>query len=162
MATTMWKHAGKTLLALAVAVGCAHRNYIPGTTVADSEDHRKIIERVEEYRQRLLEKNVEGLLILASDRYFEDSGTPRADDDYGYDGLKHVLTTRLARLRSLRYEIQYRNIRLAGNRAEVEVFLNGAFELASDTGERYRRVSDFHRFVLERTDSEKWKFLSGM
>jgi hypothetical protein len=50
-------------------------------------------------------------------------------------------------------------------RAEVEAFLNGAFELQGDVGERYRRVNDFHRFVLERSTgggSSKWRFLSGM
>ena len=35
-----------------------------------------------------MERNVDGLLVLASPRYFEDSGTPRSDDDYGYDGLE--------------------------------------------------------------------------
>ncbi len=56
-----------------------------------SEENRKIIETVEQYRRRLMERNVDGLLVLASPTYFEDSGTPRSDDDYGYDGLKQVL-----------------------------------------------------------------------
>lgn len=143
-------------------LGCAHGNKIPGTTVDDSQDNRAIIETIEEYRARLVERNVEGLLVLASERYFEDSGTPRADDDYGYDGLRRVLSSRLSRLRSLRYEIQYRKIKWAKAHVEVEVYLNGAFELASDLGDRYRRVTDVHRFVLERTPKNKWKFLSGM
>jgi hypothetical protein len=143
------------------AAGCAHREYFPGTTILRTEENRKIVEAVEQYRRRLLERNVEGLLILASDKYFEDSGTPRSDDDYGYDGLRHVLRDRLQRVKSLRYDIEYRNIKLYGNRAEVEVFLDGSFELASNSGDRYRRVNDYHRFMLEQ-QSEKWKFLSGM
>jgi len=151
--------------AVAVAVwlaGCGHAPHIPGTTVADTGDNRRVVEVIEEYRQRLLEKNVEGLLVLASPHYFEDAGTPRADDDYGYEGLRKVLQTRLGRVQSLRYEIQYRNMRHNGDKVEVEVFLNGAFELASGTGERYRRVNDFHRFVLERKGQDRWKFMSGM
>jgi hypothetical protein len=141
--------------------GCARAEFYPGTTIVRSEQNRKIIETVEQYRKRLMEHNVDGLLVLASPRYFEDSGTPRSDDDYGIDGLKAVLTTRLDRLKSLRYEIEYRNIRMNGNQAEVEVFLDGSFELGSTLGDRYRRVNDYHRFLLER-QGESWKFLAGM
>jgi hypothetical protein len=149
------------LLAGAAAGGCAHADFYPGTKIARSEQNRRIIETVEQYRKRLLEHNVDGLLVLASPRYFEDSGTPRSDDDYGFDGLKAVLTTRLQRLKSLRYEIEYRNIRMDGDKAEVEVFLDGSFELASTLGDRYRRVNDYHRFLLEK-HGDAWKFLAGM
>jgi hypothetical protein len=149
-------------LALALGTGCAHQEVIPGTTVADSDVNRDIIKTVEQYRAAVEARDIDRLLMLASEHYFEDSGTPRPDDDYGYDGLKQMLTTRLVRVRSLRYRIQYRNIRLDGDRAEVEVFLNGAFELLSESGEKYRPVSDYHRFLLEHTAKDRWKFLSGM
>jgi hypothetical protein len=148
-------------IAAGTIAGCAHQEYFPNSTVPKTEENTKIIETVEQYRRRLIERNIEGLLTLASEKYFEDSGTPRSDDDYGYEGLKQVLVRRLARLRSLRYEIEYRSIKHNGQRVEVEVFLDGSFELAAPGGERYRRVNDFHRFILERSD-EKWKFLSGM
>jgi hypothetical protein len=148
-------------LVFAGAAGCAHREYFPGTTILRTDENRKIIATVEQYRQRLLQRNVEGILALASDKYFEDSGTPRSDDDYGYEGLKQVLQSRLQRLKSLRYDIEYRTIKVYGNRAEVEVFLDGAFELASTSGDRYRRVNDYHHFVLE-SENDRWKFLSGM
>lgn len=144
-----------------MGAGCAHNDFFPGTTIQRSEENRKIVETIEQYRQRLLQRNVDGLLVLASDKYFEDSGTPRSDDDYGYDGLKDVLNNKLKRVKSMRYEIEYRNIKLYGKRAEVEVFLDGSFELAAEAGDRYRRVNDYHRFVLEQSD-DKWKFVSGM
>src|SRR5665213_1268176 len=114
--------AALVLWVLGAAVGCAHHEYFPGTTILRSDENRKIIQTVEEYRQRLLTRNTVGLLALASQKYFEDSGTPRSDDDYGYDGLKKVLEQRLQRVKSLRYEIEYRNIRVTGDQAEVEVF----------------------------------------
>src|SRR5258708_21557567 len=151
----------ETRLGLLVVLGgvllgeaCAHTDYFAGTTIQRSEQNRKIIETVEQYRQRLLARNVDGLLVLASARYFEDSGTPRSDDDYGYDGLRQVLTNQLKRVKSIRYEIEYRNINRTGARAEVEVFLDGSFELAADAGDRYRRVNDYHRFVLEEKGDE--------
>jgi hypothetical protein len=144
------------------SAGCAHQEFFPGSNVVKSEENQKIIETVEQYRRRLIERNIEGLLVLASDKYFEDSGTPRSDDDYGYEGLKQVLMTKISRVKSLRYEIEYRNIKHSGNRAEVEVFLDGSFELAALAGDRYRRVNDFHRFILERSGDDHWKFISGM
>lgn len=150
------------LAPLVLVSGCGHTSYVPGTSVPDSADNRAIVAAVEQYRSRLIEKNVEGLLLLASERYFEDSGTPTAQDDYGYEGLKYVLANRLARLKALRYDIQYRNVEVDGDKAEVEVFLSGAFELIAESGDRYRRVSDYHLFTLERSGKEKWKFISGM
>jgi hypothetical protein len=152
---------GLTLL-FSGLTGCAHQSNLAGTTVSDTSDNRALLEVIEQYRLRLIEKNVEGLLVLASERYFEDSGTPTAEDDYGYDGLKYVLSKSLARLKSVRYDVQYRSVRVEGSRAEVEVYLSGAFELIAESGDRYRRVGDYHRFVLEKNGKEKWKFLSGM
>jgi hypothetical protein len=150
-----------SLLLLGAAAGCAHQDFFPGTTIVRTEENRKIIETVEQYRRRLVERNVEGLLVLASPKYFEDSGTPRSDDDYGFEGLRQVLTTKLKRVKSLRYEIEYRSIRVSGGQAEVHVFLDGSFELAADSGDRYRRVNDYHRFTLEQED-DRWKFVAGM
>jgi hypothetical protein len=161
-------HLRLAMVAVATAViaggaaGCAHHEYFPGTEIVRSEENRKIIETVEEYRRRLMQRNVVGLLALASPKYFEDSGTPRSDDDYGYDGLKTVLEKQLPRVKSLRYDIEYRNIRVTNNEAEVEVFLDGSFEIAApEAGDRYRRVNDYHRFLLAK-EGDEWKFLAGM
>ncbi|HEY4394917.1 MAG TPA: hypothetical protein VGP64_12690 [Polyangia bacterium] len=150
------------VFAAGAAAGCAHTEYFPHTTIAKTDENRRIIETVEEYRTRLMQRNVVGLLALASPRYFEDSGTPRSDDDYGFDGLKKVLETQLPRVKSLRYDIEYRNIRVAGDQAEVEVFLDGSFEItAPEAGDRYRRVNDYHRFLLDK-EGDEWKFIAGM
>jgi hypothetical protein len=160
--STTW--SGLLALALvALAGGCAHENFIPGTTVDRTSDNEEIIRTVEKYRQRLLEKNVDGLLVLASPNYFEDGGTQKADDDYGFEGLRTRLGPLLERVRSIvRYDIQYKKITVSNNRAEVFVFVNGSFELASEMGDRYQRVNDRHKFVLERKGDTGWKFLSGM
>ena len=72
-----------------------------------------------------------------------------------------MLASKLKLVKSLRYEIEYRNINVKGNQAEVEVFLDGSFELAAEGGDRYRRVNDYHRFVLEH-ENDRWKFVRGM
>ena len=155
---------GLTLTLL--GIGCGHGRFLPGTTIPATDENREIIAAIEDYRMRLVQRNVEGLLLLASEKYFEDAGTPQPNDDYGYAGLSTILSTRLQRVESIRYDIQYKKIKFdSDGHAEVEAFLSGAFELQGEAGDRYRRVSDFHRFVLQRaTDggTAKWKFLSGM
>jgi len=167
---------GLALPLLALAAGCAHPQLIPGTNVADTPDNRVVVGVVEKYRERLLAKDIDGILALASPHYFEDSGTPRADDDYGYEGLRAVLDKRLSRVKAMRYEIEYRRLNFSGGcasgqqpcTAEVEVFLDGSFELTSESGDRYRRVNDYAHFMLERVDDAKmpdgfkWLFTSGM
>lgn len=143
-------------------VGCAHDANLPGTTVPDTPANRAILETIENYRTRLVERNVEGLLLLASKNYFEDSGTPQADDDYGYEGLRHILTHRLGRLKSIRYQIRYKAVKVQGKKAHVEVLIDGSFELTAEVGDQYRRISDFHEFVMDEAGDGKWKFVSGM
>jgi hypothetical protein len=67
--------------------GCAHTRFLAGTTIPATDDNLAIIETVERYRGYLVEKNVEMLLLLASQNYSEDGGTPEANDDYGYAKL---------------------------------------------------------------------------
>ena len=86
----------------------------------------------------MLEHNVEGLLVLASQSYFEDSGTPRSDDDYGYEGLRQVLSSKLKLVKSLRYEIEYRNINVRGNQAEVEIREGPERQISGCLGNRQR------------------------
>ena len=118
-----------------LGIGCGHGNFLPGTTIPATDENREIISTIEEYRLRLLEKNVEGLLLLASQKYFEDSGTPQPNDDYGYAGLSTILGSRLQRVQSIRYDIQYKKIKISSDgRAEVEAFLSGAFELQGEAG----------------------------
>ena len=76
--------------------------------------------------------------------------------------MRKVLQQQLPRVKSMRYEIEYRDIRVTGKEAEVEVFLDGSFEIAApEAGDRYRRVNDYHRFLLDK-EGDEWKFLAGM
>lgn len=150
------------LLGGAVLPSCATQEVFPGTTIPRTEENERIIRTIEDYRTRLVNRDPDGLLVLASQSYFEDSGTPRSDDDYGYEGLKQVLRSRLQRLHTIWYDIEYRKISTSGDKAEVEVYLNGSFELATESGDRYRRVADYHHFKLQRDGNDNWKFLAGM
>ncbi len=148
-------------LLLVVASGCAQILTIPGTTVADTKPNRELIEVVEKYRRAMEERDAGVLLSMAHPRYYEDSGTPKGDDDYGYEGLKMVIASRLAALRSLRYNVEYRNVEIHANHAKVDIRYDASFQIATDMGDRWERKQNDKRLDLE-FDGKRWLFTAGM
>ena len=149
------------LIAAALSSGCAHITLIPGTKVADTKANREIIEVCERYRRALEERDPVTLLALAHPNYYEDSGTPKGDDDYGYDGLKEVLSKRLAALKTVRYNIEYRKIEITGRRANVDLRYDASFQLATEMGDRWERKLNDKRIELE-NDGRRWLIIAGM
>lgn len=154
-----------TLLGLPLLAGCATVPTIPGTGVEDTSTNREIIQVCEQYRHAMEERDADTLLNMASPDYYEDSATPKADDDYGYDGLKLVIAKRLAALKSLRYNIRYLRIEVLGSgdrkRALVDIRYDASFQLATELGDRWERKQSDKQFSLE-WNGEKWLFLGGM
>src|SRR2546422_539382 len=124
-----------TALVLAVAPGCIAEQRINGTGVIDTRLNRDVMEVCEKYRHAIEDRDAETLLSMASPAYFEDSGTPKGEDDYGYEGLRQVLNTRLSALKSIRYNIDYRTIEVRGNRAHVDLRYDASFQLATELGD---------------------------
>ncbi|HJZ88601.1 MAG TPA: hypothetical protein VKN99_25685 [Polyangia bacterium] len=140
---------------------CGTTRLIPNTRVPDTSENREVIDVCERYRHALEARDSVTLLALASPKYWEDGGTPKPDDDYGYDGLRHVLADRLARLKSVRYEMEYRTVRIRGNRAEVDVYIDASFQLTTGSGDQYRHFTEYNRLELE-YDGKRWLFTRGM
>ena len=149
------------LLLASMLGGCATLAVIPGTKVADTKLNRELIELCERYRRALEDRDAATLLTLAHPNYYEDSGTPKADDDYGYEGLKEVLNKRLSALRSLRYNIEYRRIEIDAGRAHVEIRYDASFQIATEMGDRWERKQNDKRLELEH-DGKRWLIIAGM
>jgi hypothetical protein len=160
------------LAAVALAAGCAARaSSIPGTKIANDKINRDVIETVESYRIAVEKADAESLFLMASDRYFEDSGTPQGSDDYGYDGLKDVLVGRFMMARDIRYAMRYVSVKRTcaegeptpGCRAHVEVMVDASFTIVDSRGkDRRTDKRDQNELVLELASDGKWKFVSGM
>lgn len=149
------------VVAAAVGGGCATVNVIPGTKVADTKVNREILDVCERYRHAMEERDAVTLLSLAHPNYYEDSGTPKGEDDYGYDGLKDVLSKRLAALKTLRYSIEYRKVSIEGHHALVDIRYDASFQLATEMGDRWERKQNDKRLELE-NDGKRWLFIGGM
>jgi hypothetical protein len=151
--------------------GCAHRpRVIPGTEVADKRINREILQVLEAYRVAVEKGDAEGLFLMASDRYREDSGTPQGADDYGYEGLKDVLVGRFRMARDIRYAMKYVTIERScgddslpqGCVAKVDVMVDASFTIVDARGkDRRADKRDQNQLVLE-WSGERWKFLSGL
>jgi hypothetical protein len=149
-----------TLLVLG-CVGCATVATIPGTKVVDTKANREILEVLERYRHALEERDATTLLSLAHPNYYEDSGTPNGNDDYGYDGLRDVLSKRMSALKTVRYNIEYRRVAIEGRHAQVEIRYDASFQIATEMGDRWERKMNDKRLELE-NDGKRWLIIAGM
>jgi hypothetical protein len=146
---------------LGAVTACATVAVIPGTTVVDNKVNRELVDVCERYRHALEDRDAATLLTMASPSYFEDSGTPKGDDDYGYGGLKLILQKRLGALRTLRYNIEYRKIEVEGSHAKVDIRYDASFQIATEMGDRWERKQNDKRIELE-NDGRRWLIVSGM
>lgn len=150
------------LLPLSASAGCASGKLIPGTRIRDVPRNREVIKVVEKYRRAVESRKVTQLMAMAHPHYYEHSGTPTGSDDYGYKGLLRVIRKRLKQTLSVRCNLKYMRIHWpAKNQAEVEVYISASFQLKTDEGERWHRMTDYNKLVLVK-DKDRWLFIRGM
>ena len=156
-------------LLLALVACSAQVKYVPGTRVPYTDANDSVLKTCEEYRLAVERADVDALMLMAGKQYWEDSGTPSGSDDYGYDGLRNVLLTRLPKASDIRYSVRYVNVRQscagelrAGCRAAVDVMIDASFTITDALGKPKRPDKrDQNELVLE-WDGHRWLFLSGM
>src|ERR1043165_1118741 len=79
-------------------------------------------------------------MLMAHKQYWEDSGTPSGSDDYGVEGLRNVLLTRLQKASDIRYSMRYVAVHQQcktlqpGCRAAVDVLIDASFTIANPLG----------------------------
>jgi len=157
------------LLVVALA-GCAAKvAFVPGTRIPYSDNNKGVLDAVEEYRLAVERGDADGLMLMAHKQYWEDSGTPTGSDDYGYEGLRNVLLTRLQKASDIRYSMRYMEVRQtctkdlhAGCRAAVDVMIDASYTITDVLGKPKRPDKrDQNELVLE-YDGHRWLFISGM
>ena len=159
-----------SVLSIAAFAACAAPvHYVPGTRIPYSKSNDGVLKACEEYRLAVERGDFDALMLMAHKQYWEDSGTPSGSDDYGYDGLRNVLLTRLPKASDIRYSMRYVNVRQsctgdlrAGCRAAVDVLIDASFTITDALGKPKRPDKrDQNELVLE-WDGHRWLFLSGM
>ncbi|HEY5937625.1 MAG TPA: hypothetical protein VIU61_23420 [Kofleriaceae bacterium] len=158
-----------TAAILVSIAACAKQGtYVPGTKIPYSDANKAVLDACETYRRAVEERNVDGLMLMVHPEYWEDSGTPSGSDDYGYEGLRNVLLTRLLKATEIRYSVRYVGVRQQCNdlqpkcRAAVDVLIDASYTVTNAYGKPSRPDKrDQNQLVLE-WDGRRWMFLSGM
>jgi len=145
----------------ALAASACHEKVIPNTEIPDNDENRAIIAFCERYRHAVEDRNVGLLLSLASQRYFDNSGTTTADDDIDREGLERVLTERFKELKAMRYEIKYRNVFESVGVIYVEYTYNMAFQYKMGDKTKWSNRTADNRLELERV-ADGFLILTGM
>ena len=148
------------LAAAAVALlGCSP-SLIPGTRIPDRPDNRAVLDVVGRYKQSAEALDLQAVLALASPEYF-DKTSARGAAPVDYAGLQRSLSEKFNRLKALKMEITIKDIRVQGDRAEVDYFLVMHFSVDLPNKEKWFPESDDQRMALARVNGE-WKVTSGL
>lgn len=158
-----------SVLLLAFTACAAQVKYVPGTKVPYSPNNDSVLKAVEDYRLAVERADVDALMLMADKQYWEDSGTPSGSDDYGYDGLRNVLLTRLPRASEIRYTMRYMNVKQScpGELkpdcfASVDVLIDASFTITDAFGKAKRPDKRDQNQLVLKWDGHRWLFMSGM
>jgi hypothetical protein len=150
------------LLVLSLGLSACGTKNIPNTYVEDTDDNQEVVQFVERYRKAVETRDVTTLRSMASERYFDDMGTPNGDDDVDYDALMVGLSRIAREIRDARYQISYRGVTYtARERVLVDLLYTGWFKVETPEGPQWRRRLEPHRIVLAREDGA-YRIISGM
>ena len=164
-------HMKRLFLIAAISFGaCAHQvTYVAGTRVPYSDMNKSVLDSCEEYRLAVERGDADALMLMAHKQYWEDSGTPSGSDDYGYDGLRNVLMTRLAKATDIRYTVRYLAVAQQcsgalqpGCRATVDVMIDASFTIPNVQGKPSRPDKRDQNQLLLEWNGKRWMFLAGM
>src|SRR5689334_14147940 len=156
------------LVVLCALVGCGAKvTYVAGTRIPYSEANDSVLKAVEEYRLAVERGDADGLMLMAAKDYWEDSGPPTGSDDYGYEGLRNVLLTRLQKASDIRYSMRYMHVSPSCKdlhpccKASVEVLIEAPFTIQDVLGTPNRPDKRDQNERALAWDAHRWLFLSG-
>jgi hypothetical protein len=148
------------LLALAALAACTH-NTIPGTNVPDEPQNRAILQVLANYKQAMEARDADALLSLAAPGYFDKGDPNRPADPHDLAGLRKTVPRDFSGVRALKLDIDIRNLKVEGDRAQVDYFGVMRYAVALPTGEKWFTESDDQRMKFVKIDGD-WKISSGM
>jgi hypothetical protein len=150
-------------LGAASLTGCVKPKLIPNTKIKDTDANREVLKVVVQYQRAMEERDAPKVLSLVHPTYQDNAGTPEATDDRDYEGVKKLLAMHLRQTSKVRYRIEFLDLRISNNEADVYAYIDATFVYEPGGGAlpRWRRMADHHRFHLVKEGS-RWLFASGL
>src|SRR6059058_4205443 len=109
------------LLALAALAACSH-NTIPGTNVSDDPQNRAVLQVLASYKEAMEARDANALLSLAAPGYFDKGDPARPSEAHDLEGLRKSVPRDFNGVRALKLDIDIRNLKIEGDRAQVDFF----------------------------------------
>jgi hypothetical protein len=151
------------LLAALSLAGCAPK-LIPGTDIVDSDESREVIDLMASYTSALEARDIDRILGLVSDSFFETSGTAEGEDDFDKAGLEEKLKTWSTATKGVRSRVQVKKISFEGEQARVAYFFDVSYQVPADGPDGklvWKNESDAKEMTLRR-ESGAWRIVSGI
>ena len=148
------------LLGLAALAACSH-NTIPGTSVRDDPQNRAVLQVLANYKEAMEARDANALISLAAPGYFDKGDPARPGDAHDLEGLRKSVPRDFKGVRALKLDIDIRNLKIEGDRAQVDFFGVMRYAVAVPNGEKWFTESDDQRMKFVRIGNE-WKIASGM
>ena len=151
------------LLATALLATACGPKLIPGLDIelADTPDHRALLTIMGKYRQAYEAKDIDALTALASEKYYEDLGTPETEDDYNFEGLKSHFAEHFKQVRDLQLNINLKDVRIDGEKAHMDYHYVTRYLVKLPSGERWQVTDELNRLELVK-EGQDWKVISGL
>ncbi len=145
-----------------LAMGCGPR-LIPNIEIElkDTPDNRELLQIMEKFRQAYENLDIDALVALASDKFYEDSGTADTSDDYNKDGLRAHFTEHFKMIKKCNLEIDLKEVKVEGDKAIIDYRYVVRYLMALPVGEKWQLTDEVNEMELAR-EKGKWMITSGM
>ena len=149
------------LLAGLLAFGCSAKR-IPGIAIdlEDNPDNRALLHVLDSYRSAFEHRDVDALVGMASERFYEDLGTPETTDDYDFAGLKTHFVKHFKQLKTIQLTVSLKNVKVADDKAQIDYRYVTRYLMDLPAGESWKVTDEINRMELVR-EEKTWKVLNG-
>lgn len=152
------------LTALAASSACKP-DLIPGTSVEDTEENRKVLEFLTRYQAAMQNRSAEDVATLCAADYHEDNGNADPADDYNLDGLRGKLKEHFAKTKALTLEVYVQIV----DRSETDVVAvayryNTRALVGFPSGDKWLTATEVNKIKLRPVEDDEagFRIISGL
>lgn len=129
--------------------------------VSDTTDHRAILKVLENFMKSYEALDIEGLLALTSERFYETSGSNETSKHFNREGLRKHFGNHFKTVKKCILELELKDLTQQGDDATLDYRYLTRFLMDLPSGEKWQVTDDVAQMKLVK-ENGTWKVLSGM
>jgi hypothetical protein len=130
--------------------------------IEDTEDARKVVRVMADYRRALVRKDFGAMRGLVSEDYYDNGATTSTTrDDYGHNQLGEVFELVAAHAEAIQYRVMVKDVRVTDDRATVDYEFRYAYQYRVGEELTWDAGVDVNRLEMRRA-GDVWKIVSGL